>query len=346
MAEIWLVTGGAGFIGSNFVRLALGEGWADKIIVLDALTYAGSLENLHPLWGEDNRLVFTRGDITNAELVNGLLRAQRPNRIFHFAAESHVDRSIANSHPFIRTNIVGTQVILDQARIEGVERVVHVSTDEVYGALPLDSTERFSETTSYAPNSPYAASKAASDMLARAAFHTYGQDVVITNTCNNYGPFQFPEKFIPVMIMNAMHDRPLPVYGDGLYVRDWIHVIDHCTGVYTAGMKGKAGETYCIGSDNEQPNIAVVRRILELTGKDESLISYVKDRPGHDRRYSIDATKIRTELGWAPQVSWEEGLATTVDWYRQNTRWFEIVAKAGGLEEWYEKNYGARGAAG
>lgn len=341
MNETWLVTGGAGFIGGNFVRLALEENWAARVVVLDALTYAGSLSNLRPFIENDSRLVFVEGDIADPEIVNRTVETHAPTRVFHFAAESHVDRSITDPAPFIRTNVLGTQVMLDAARRHGVRRFLHVSTDEVYGALPLNSRERFTEKMPYAPNSPYAASKAGADMLARAAFHTHGQDVVITNCSNNYGPRQFPEKLIPLMIMNALRGESLPVYGDGLYVRDWIHVEDHCRAVRDCALKGRAGETYCIGGDNEQPNIAVVRAILKHTGRDESLIRYVKDRPGHDRRYAIDSAKVREEIGWAPRIAWEEGLAATIAWYRENTEWLSAIRDRG-FEDYYRKNYANR----
>lgn len=337
----WFVTGGAGFIGSNFVRLALKEDWCGRIVVLDALTYAGNLENLEPFVQNDARLVFAKGDITDAALVDELMGKYKPSLVFHFAAESHVDRSIEDPAPFVRTNVLGTQVLLSAARRHEVARFLHVSTDEVYGALPLDSTERFHENRPYAPKSPYAASKAASDFLVNAMHHTYGMDVVITNCSNNYGPFQFPEKLIPLIIMNALEGEPLPVYGDGLYVRDWIHVEDHCRGVRVCGERGTSGETYCIGTENEQPNIAIVKKVLELTGRDESLIKYVKDRPGHDRRYAIDPTKIKTELGWKPLIDWEQGIASTVEWYKENQTWLERI-RTGEFRDYYERSYGGR----
>jgi len=343
MAETWLVTGGAGFIGSNFVDIALAESWCDRLVVLDALTYAGSIENLRPLIDDDPRLVFVLGDVADPVAAGETIKDYRPAMVFHFAAESHVDRSILDPAPFIRTNVLGTQVMLDAARREGVRRFVHVSTDEVFGALPINTTDRFSEATPYAPNSPYAASKAGSDLLVRAAFHTHGQNVVITNCSNNYGPFQYPEKLIPLMISNALAGKPLPVYGDGLYVRDWIHVEDHCRAVISAALKGRAGETYCIGGDNEQPNIAVVRDILALTGCDDSLIEYVRDRPGHDRRYAIDSTKARTELDWAPRIAWKDGLASTVEWYRDRAEWIDRIRTGGNYEAYYAKQYGAKG---
>lgn len=338
MAETWLVTGGAGFIGSNFVRMALGHGWCGRVVVIDALTYAGNPDNLMPYIHDDKRLHFVRGDISDGEAVEKVFEDFKPRLVFHFAAESHVDRSIDDPAPFIRTNVLGTQVLLDAARRHETERFVHVSTDEVFGALALDSREKFNEETPYDPRSPYAASKAGADFLVRAAYHTHGQDVVITNCSNNYGPYQYPEKFIPLIITNALENETLPVYGDGLYVRDWIHVVDHCQAVYTCAMHGRAGETYCIGADNEQANVDVVKLILELTGKDESLIRKVKDRPGHDRRYAIDSSKIHEELGWKPSIPWEEGLRETVEWYTSSHVWVSRI-KSGEFRKFYKKQY-------
>ena len=341
MSQTWLVTGGAGFIGSNFVRLALQESRADKVVVLDALTYAGNLENLEPFLGSDPRLVFLRGDIAKAADVEACFSAHAPTHVFHFAAESHVDRSIDDPAPFVYTNVLGTQVLLNAARRHKVTRFIMVSTDEVYGALPLNSTERFHEKLPYNPSSPYAASKASADLLAKAMYHTYGMDVVITNCSNNYGPYQFPEKLIPLMIMNAFAGESLPVYGDGLYVRDWIHVEDHCRGVMAVAEKGRAGETYCLGTENEQPNIAIVKKLLELTGRDDSLIRYVKDRPGHDRRYAIDPAKVRAETGWKPLIGWEEGIRSTVQWYRDNAGWLQRI-KSGEFRNYYDRMYSGR----
>lgn len=338
MSETWLVTGGAGFIGSNFIRLALQENWCDRVIVFDALTYAGNLENLLPFLETDARLTFVKGDVANAADVAAVFEAHPPTRVFHFAAESHVDRSIHDPAPFARTNVLGTQVLLAEAVKRKTPRFLLVSTDEVYGALALGSSERFHERRPYAPKSPYAASKAGADMLALASHHTFGLDVVITNCGNNYGPYQFPEKLIPLMIMNAIAGESLPVYGDGLYVRDWIHVEDHCRAIRLCGERGRAGETYCIGSENEQPNIAIVKRILELTGRDESLIRTVKDRPGHDRRYALDPTKIRTELGWKPLIDWESGLRSTVEWYKANSAWLASI-RSGEFAKYYERHY-------
>ena len=341
MQETWIVTGGAGFIGSNFVRLALAENWCAKVVVFDALTYAGNLDNLQPYLESDSRLVFVRGDVANAGDVEKVFADHKPDRVFHFAAESHVDRSIQNSAPFVITNVLGTQLLLSAARKHETKRFLLVSTDEVYGALPLNSVDKFHEKRPYCPSSPYAASKASADFLALAAFHTYGQDVVITNCSNNYGPYQFPEKLIPLMIMNALKGEQLPVYGDGLYVRDWIHVEDHCRAVRLCGLEGKSGETYCIGSDNEQPNIAVVKMILKLTGRDETLIRYVKDRPGHDRRYAIDSAKVHEQLGWKPRIDWAHGLAATVRWYVDNATWLDRI-RTGEFQKYYAELYGDR----
>jgi dTDP-glucose 4,6-dehydratase len=341
MSRTWLVTGGAGFIGSNFVRLALEESRASKIVVFDVLTYAGNLENLIPFVETDSRLVFVRGDIAKASDVEAVFAEHSPTEVFHFAAESHVDRSIDDPAPFVYTNVLGTQVLLNAARRHGTKRFIMVSTDEVYGALSLGTTDRFHEKLPYNPSSPYAASKASADLLAKAMFHTYGMDVVITNCSNNYGPYQFPEKLIPLMIMNAFAGESLPVYGDGLYVRDWIHVEDHCRGVMAVAERGRAGETYCIGTENEQPNIAIVKKILELTGRDETLIRYVKDRPGHDRRYSIDPTKVKAETGWEPQIAWEEGIRSTVQWYRDHAEWLQRI-KSGEFRSYYDRMYAGR----
>jgi dTDP-glucose 4,6-dehydratase len=337
----WFVTGAAGFIGSNFVRLALEEGWADSLHAFDLLTYAGNLENLEPMLGTDPRLRFTRGDVADATAVREALAASRPDVIIHFAAESHVDRSIEDPAPFVRTNVMGTQVLLAEARRAGTKTLVLVSTDEVYGALPLGTPERFVEERGLAPKSPYAASKAAADLLAIAAGHTYGQDVRITRCSNNYGPFQFPEKLIPLMVCNAMEGKPLPVYGDGLYVRDWIHVADHCRAVRAVIDRGQPGRVYNVGADNEVPNIDLVHRILALVGRDGSLIRHVQDRPGHDRRYAVDASRLRAETGWAPRVDFEAGLRETVEWYRANTAWLAKI-RSGEFRTYYERMYSGR----
>jgi dTDP-glucose 4,6-dehydratase len=334
-----LVTGGAGFIGSNLVRLLLRERPDWTIVNLDKLTYAGNLESLADV-GQDPRHVFVRGDIANAELVEHLLRAHRIDAVLNLAAESHVDRSILGPGIFVETNVAGTQVLLETARQAGLRRFVQVSTDEVYGSLGAQG--RFTETSPLQPSSPYSASKTAADLLALSYQHTFKLDVVVTRCSNNYGPYQFPEKLIPLMIANALEDRRLPVYGDGLQVRDWIHVEDHCRGILAALESGVSGEVYNFGAENEQANLTTVRRLLALLGKPESLLEYVKDRPGHDRRYAIDAAKARSALGWSPRTQFDEGLAATVEWYVQNRSWWERV-RSGEYRSYYEKNYGARG---
>lgn len=338
--ETWLVTGAAGFIGSNFVHLALREDWCARVVAYDALTYAGNMENLEEWLARPDRCIFVRGDVADPEALTAVLAEHAPARVIHFAAESHVDRSIEDPAPFLRTNVTGTQVLLDAARAAASRpRVLHVSTDEVYGSLELDSAERFHEGRAYDPRSPYAASKAASDFLARAAFHTHGQDVVITNCSNNYGPYQFPEKLIPLAITNLLRGEQVPVYGDGLNVRDWIHVEDHCRAVRLCLEQGRSGETYCIGADNEQANIELIRGLLRLLGADDSAVRFVRDRPGHDRRYAIDSTKVRRELGWSPRIGWEEGLRATVDWYRGHPGWVERV-RTGEFLKFRERHYG------
>jgi len=332
-----LVTGGAGFIGSNFVRRLLLAS-DHEVVSVDALTYAGNLENLsdverHP------RYRFVRGDIADAAAMDTVFAAERPAMVVHFAAESHVDRSVLDATAFVRTNVQGTQVLLDKSRIYQVQRFVHVSTDEVYGSL--GAYGYFSELTPIQPNSPYSASKAASDLLVRAAVHTHGLDAVTTRCSNNYGPYQFPEKLIPLMIANALEGKSLPVYGDGRNVRDWIHVLDHCEGIQLAMERGQSGEVYNFGGDAERENLFVVKEILRLLGKDESLIHYVKDRPGHDRRYAMDSSKAKALLGWAPRHTFESGLRQTVDWYVQNKPWWERV-RSGAYQAYYEQQYGKR----
>lgn len=351
-----LVTGGAGFIGSNFVLQWL-EHVGTPLVNLDLLTYAGNAENLASLEG-DSRHRFVRTDICDASAVAALLRAHRPMAIVHFAAESHVDRSIADPGAFIRTNVQGTFTLLEQARVYWSEldqasreafRFLHVSTDEVYGSLGPDDSP-FSETTAYAPNSPYAASKAASDHLARAYHHTYGLPVLTTNCSNNYGPFQFPEKLIPLMILNALERKPLPVYGDGRNVRDWLFVEDHCSAIRAVLDRGRVGETYNIGGNSERRNLDVVTTICDLVdelrpdsalGERRKLITYVTDRPGHDRRYAIDASKISRELRWRPAAEFDSGLRKTVKWYLEHDAWVENV-RTGAYMDWIRRNYDER----
>lgn len=333
-----LVTGGAGFIGSNFVRHMLAQQGSSRIVNFDVLTYAGNLENLADV-SADPRYVFVRGDICDRAAVEKVFADHAIDTVIHFAAESHVDRSILGAGVFVTTNVVGTQVLLDVARDRGVERFLHVSTDEVYGSLGAEG--KFSETTPLHPNSPYAASKAASDLLVLAYHHTFGLPVLVTRCSNNYGPYQFPEKLIPLMIANALNGKELPVYGDGLNVRDWLYVGDHCSAIDTVLRKGVPGEVYNIGGINEWKNIDIVRLLLKLLDKPESLIRFVKDRPGHDRRYAIDPTKVTTELGWTPSVTFEKGLAETVSWYLAHRPWWERVM-SGAYKEYYGKNYESR----
>ncbi|ACG75628.1 dTDP-glucose 4,6-dehydratase [Anaeromyxobacter sp. K] len=331
-----LLTGGCGFIGSNLVRLLLAErpGW--RVVNLDKLTYAGNAENLAAVEGS-SQYRFVRGDIGNGELVAEIFRTERIDAVMHLAAESHVDRSILAPAVFIDTNVRGTQVLLEAAREHGVKRYLHVSTDEVYGSL--GPTGYFTETTPLDPSSPYSASKASSDLLALAYAHTFKLPVVVTRCSNNYGPYQFPEKLIPLMIANALRDLPLPVYGDGMNVRDWIHVEDHCRGLLAALEHGHDGEVYNLGASSERHNIDIVKQVLREVGKPETLIAYVKDRLGHDRRYAIDATKARTKLGWAPRHRFEEALADTVRWYREHRPWWERII-SGEYLKYYERQYG------
>ena len=336
----FLVTGGAGFIGSAFVRLLLDEIPECEITNLDLLTYAGNLDNLEGL--DPARHQFIRGDIASPEAVHEALPSGC-EAVINFAAESHVDRSIADCAEFLRTNIVGTQVLLDAARARGVKRFVQVSTDEVMGSLSEDDSSFFTEESPFAPNSPYAASKAAAEHLVRAAHHTFGLDTIVTRCGNNYGPRQFPEKFLPLMISNALNDEPIPIYGDGRNVRDWIYVDDHCRAILAALKRGEPGAVYNIGARNERRNIEVVESVLSALDKPKSLMKFVKDRPGHDRRYAIDPTLIESELEWRPQETWESGLRKTIDWYRQNTLWLER-ARSGAYREYYRKQYGSEGA--
>jgi dTDP-glucose 4,6-dehydratase len=336
-----LVTGGAGFIGSAFVRMMIQE--TDYTVVnLDKLTYAGNLENLTAIEASD-RYRFAHGDICDAEFVDGLVAAEQPGAIVHFAAESHVDRSILSPEPVIRTNLNGTFTMLEAARRHSVARFVHVSTDEVYGSLepPAEADEKYPLN----PSSPYSASKAGSDLLARSYFVTFKLPVLVTRASNNYGPFQFPEKLIPLMITRALDGQSLPVYGDGQQVRDWLHVDDHCRGILAVLRKGRDGEIYNIGGNRSLPNLDVVHKVLSATGRPDSLISYVKDRPGHDRRYALSSEKLMRETGWEPDINFEAGLARTIEWYRSNTVWLSRV-RSGEYRDYYERNYGDRAVAG
>lgn len=334
----YFITGGAGFIGSAFVRIVLEHDRNAQVINFDALTYAGNLENLTDIDAE--RHTFVRGNICSADDV---LRAlpSACDAIFNFAAESHVDRSIDSADEFLQTNVIGTQVLLDAARQRGVKRFVQISTDEVMGTLPEEDDEYFTEGSPLQPNSPYAASKAAAEFLVRAARETFGIDTVVTRCGNNYGPRQFPEKLIPLMIANAMNDEPLPVYGDGKNVRDWIYVDDHCRAIWLAYEKGQSGSVYNIGARNERQNIDVVRSLLDALGKPHSLIRFVSDRLGHDRRYAIDPAKVEHELGWSPQLTWEEGLSRTINWYIENKSWVDRV-RSGDYRKYYDAMYGQR----
>lgn len=342
-----VVTGGAGFIGSNLVRRFLRERDDVEVVNLDALTYAGNLENLREV--EDHpRYAFVHGDVCDPETVRGVLDGA--DAVMHLAAESHVDRSILSGAAFVRTNVVGTHVLLAAALELGVGRFVHVSTDEVYGELPWRDPsdpgprDRFTESTPLDPRSPYSATKAASDHMALAYHRTHGLDVVVTRCSNNYGPYQLPEKLIPLMITNAIEGRPLPVYGDGLNVRDWIHVEDHCAGLVAALERGRAGDVYNFGGDAERTNLQVVHTLLEALGKADDLITFVADRKGHDRRYAVDSAKARDTLGWSPTVSFEEGLEATVAWYVSHEEWWRRV-RSGEYRDYYQRQYGAATAA-
>lgn len=333
-----LVTGGAGFIGSNYINDLLASRDDVSVINLDVLTYAGNLENLKA--SEKNpRYHFVRGNVTNTELVHYLFEQYRFDYVVNFAAESHVDRSILGSRVFFDSNVIGANVLLEAARKYGIEKFLQVSTDEVYGSLGEDGL--FREDTPLSPNSPYSSSKASADMMALSFQRTYGLPVVVTRCSNNYGPYQFPEKLIPLMIINAKNDKALPVYGDGMNVRDWIYVIDHNRAIQRALEQGKPGEVYNIGASTEKPNIEIVKLILDRLGKPESLITYVKDRPGHDRRYAIDSTKIHSELGWEPEFTFDDALVKTIDWYLANQSWWERII-SGVYQEYYEQQYGAK----
>jgi dTDP-glucose 4,6-dehydratase len=333
-----LVTGGAGFIGSNFIHRMVKTYPDYRIVNVDKLTYAGNLENLEPVRSASN-YSFEKADICDQAAMEHVCRAHGITAIVNFAAESHVDRSIMRAAEFIETNVGGTDVLLGLARDLKIERFLQVSTDEVYGSLGKDG--RFTEETPLHPNSPYAASKASADLLALAYHHTFDLPLVITRCSNNYGPYQFPEKLIPLMIANAMNDKPLPVYGDGMNVRDWLHVRDHCSAIDTVLHKGRVGEVYNIGGNNEKPNIELVKLLLRRLDKPESLITFVKDRPGHDRRYAIDSSKIKSQLGWEPSVTFEQGITETVDWYLGHRQWWEKIL-SGEYQEYYKKMYEER----
>lgn len=336
-----LVTGGAGFIGGNFIHYLLGNRPDCHITCLDALTYAGNLETLKSVL-EDSRLRFVHGDITDREAVYHLFEEENFDAVVNFAAESHVDRSIDTPEVFLKTNILGTQVLLDACNRFGTGRYHQVSTDEVYGDLPLDRPDLFfTEETPIHTSSPYSASKASADLLVTAYYRTYGTPVTISRCSNNYGPYHFPEKLIPLMILNALEDKPLPVYGDGKNVRDWLYVEDHCRAIELILENGRVGEVYNVGGHHEKQNIEVVKAILHALGKSEELIAFVKDRPGHDRRYAIDPSKIHRELGWLPQTSFEDGIQTTVEWYLQNRSWWEHI-RSGDYRRYYEQQYGMK----
>jgi dTDP-glucose 4,6-dehydratase len=338
-----LVTGAAGFIGANFVRLLMSRGEKVKLVVLDKLTYAGNLGNINDLLKDPQRMVLVKGDICDPDVVESMFTDQGVKEVVHFAAESHVDRSILSSTPFVQTNIVGTQILLDVAKAKGAEKFVQVSTDEVYGSLPEDKLEvKFTEDTPLQPNSPYSASKTAADCLVRSYFHTHHMPVMTTRCSNNYGPYQFPEKALPLFITNLMQGMKIPLYGDGMNIRDWLYVEDHCDAIWTVLNKGTPGEVYNIGGNNEMTNRKIVETILREMGKtwDEG-VQMVKDRPGHDRRYAIDASKIKRELGWEPKHRWEQAIKTTIQWYRDNEPWWRAI-KSGEYLKYYEQQYAGR----
>ncbi|PKL84064.1 MAG: dTDP-glucose 4,6-dehydratase [Ignavibacteriae bacterium HGW-Ignavibacteriae-3] len=335
MTKNILITGGAGFIGSNFINHILSVRDDFNIINLDKLTYAGNLENLKPSEGKKN-YHFVKGDITNSELVDYIFNKYSIKYVINFAAESHVDRSILGSEVFYRTNVVGTSILLESARQYKVEKFLQISTDEVYGSLGSEGL--FTENTPLSPNSPYSSSKAAADMAALSFYHTYGLPVVITRCSNNYGPLQFPEKLIPLMIINVLHNKKLPVYGDGLNVRDWIFVIDHNKAAELVFEIGEPGQVYNIGAGREMKNIEIIKLILKKLGKGEELIEYVKDRPGHDRRYAIDSSKIQSELGWKPTFEFEQAIDSTIEWYLGNKSWWERII-SGEYQKYYELQY-------
>jgi dTDP-glucose 4,6-dehydratase len=331
-----LVTGGAGFIGSNFILYWLKKYPQDKIVNLDKLTYAGNLENLKEVEKNEN-YSFVKADICDPNEVGEIMHGV--DTVVHFAAESHVDRSILKPAEFITTNVLGTQILLEQSLKNNVKKFHHISTDEVFGHLELGRSDKFSERTNYNPRSPYSASKAASDHLVRAYHYTFGLPITITNCSNNFGPYQFPEKLIPLAITNLLEGKKVPIYGDGLYVRDWLYVEDHCRAIDMVLKNGKNGETYCVGGMKEEVNnLELIKKILRILDKDESMMEFVKDRPGHDRKYAIDCSKIEKELGWKPEFSFDQWLEKTVNWYKENQDWWKKV-KSGEYEEYYQKQY-------
>jgi dTDP-glucose 4,6-dehydratase len=339
-----LVTGAAGFIGSNFVRMLLKRGENVRLVAYDKLTYAGNLANLSDLLEKHpDKLVFVKGDICDPEQVQRTWEEQNVTEVVHFAAESHVDRSILGSGPFVQTNVTGTQVLLDVAKAKGVEKFLYVSTDEVYGTLPEDKPEiKFTEETPLQPNSPYSASKAGGDCLVRAYFHTFHLPVLTTRCSNNYGPYHFPEKLIPLFVTNLMEGKKVPLYGDGMNIRDWLYVEDHCDAIWTVLNKGRFGEVYNVGGNNEITNRVITETLIREMGKKwDDCVTYVKDRPGHDRRYAIDASKIKNELGWSPKYKFEQAIKTTIQWYKDNQPWWRAI-KSGEYLKYYEAQYAAR----
>jgi dTDP-glucose 4,6-dehydratase len=339
-----LVTGAAGFIGSNFVRTLLNRGEQVKLVAYDKLTYAGNLANLSDLLKRNpDKLVFVRGDICDAKAVETVWEQQGVTEVVHFAAESHVDRSILGSGPFVQANAVGTQVLLDVAKARGVQKFLYVSTDEVYGTLPEDKPEiKFTEETPLQPNSPYSASKAAGDCLVRSYFHTFHMPVLTTRCSNNYGPYHFPEKLIPLFVTNLLEGKKVPLYGDGKNIRDWLYVEDHCDAIWTVLNAGRFGEVYNVGGNNEITNLVITETLIREMGKRwDDCVTYVKDRPGHDRRYAIDASKIKDELGWSPKHRFEEAIKTTIQWYKDNESWWRAI-KSGEYLKYYESQYGGR----
>jgi dTDP-glucose 4,6-dehydratase len=339
-----LVTGAAGFIGSNFVRMLLNRGENVRLIAYDKLTYAGNLANLSDLLEKHpDQLVFVKGDICDPEQVERTWEEQKVSEVVHFAAESHVDRSILGSGPFVQTNVIGTQVLLDVAKAKGVEKFLYVSTDEVYGTLPEDKPEiKFTEDTPLQPNSPYSASKAGGDCLVRSYFHTFHLPVLTTRCSNNYGPYHFPEKLIPLFVTNLMEGKKVPLYGDGMNIRDWLYVEDHCDAIWTVLNKGGFGQVYNVGGNNEITNRVITETLIRELGKNwDDCVTPVKDRPGHDRRYAIDASKIKNELGWAPKYRFEQAIKTTIQWYKDNQPWWRAI-KSGEYLKYYQAQYAAR----